>query len=215
MSLNHLSCDNETSLSATNSDLKEISTKYAERKEPHLHLPQTQSKLRNTNICDGIISEQMAIGRGRSEFLSHPGRLSSVFSNDSKIYLPVLSPQISVLVGNGNGIRSCSRDGEDTGFKNNLLSNLRRRPQTAQPVSNSSTRRQLPSESHMGPDASLRGDMYARLRPATASAIRCTDNSAPLSRLDQEKVHHSIDQFYQLCCFLHTEWCKLINYIAF
>jgi hypothetical protein len=192
MSRSHQFSDYEAPLSKSNSDLESVLTSCGEETDSHLHLPQTPLKSSNSNISDGIIREQVAIGPGRSEKFPH-SRSQSIRVNDSTSYLPDLGRQISRMDSNDNDIRSRLRD-EDVELNSNIVYNPRRRPQTAQPISHTSMRRQSPSGSNMGSGAPPRSAIFNRLRPATASAIRYTENSVLRTRLDQVKV--SLSPFF-------------------
>jgi hypothetical protein len=145
-----------------------------EESDSNLRIPQTQSNTSKSNIRDGIIHEELAI--------------QSTEVIDSTLYLPDLGPQTSGEHSNDSGFRSYSRDEDDVELYSNVLCNPRCRPQSAQPISHSSMRKQRRSESNMGSGAPSRGPMFNRLRPATAAAIRYTENSVLRSRLDQVKV---------------------------
>jgi hypothetical protein len=184
MSRNHHSSDNEAPLSKNNSDQGRI-LKIGGKDDFNLRLPRTQSKSSNSNISDEILREEVAI--------------QSTGVEDSTSYLPDLGPQMSGMHGKDNDIGNLSRDEDEVELNSNVLYNPRRRPQSAQPISHSSMRRQPPSESNMISGAPPRSAMFNRLRPATAAAIWYTENSVLRSRLDQVKVSLSTIFVFPIC----------------
>lgn len=187
MSRNLHFTDCEAPLSRNDADEERISKSSCENVNSYLRLPQTQSKSSNSINSDGIISEQVATGFERSETSPH-SNIQTTGANDSASYLPDICLQVSGIESSDNGIRTCSKDREDVVLNSNVLFNLKRRPQSAQPTSRSSMSRQSPSAGNMESGAPLLGAIFNRLRPATASAIRCMENSVLRSRLDQVKA---------------------------